>query len=243
MPDGRQATTEDRLLGGRVLLRQPAGGYRAAIDPVLLAATIPAGEGDRVLDMGCGVGAAALCLAVRIPGCLLTGVELQPALAGLARSNATANGLEGRMAVIEGDIASAPAGLFDHAMANPPFLDRGTRAPDASKAAANMEGEVDLAGWIAAAARAVKPKGWLTMIHRADRLDAVCAALAPRFGAVAILPVWPKAGQPARRVLVRARLGARSPASLHPGLMLHRPEGGFTPEAEAILRDAAPFPV
>lgn len=243
MPDGRPATTEDRLLGGRVLLRQPAGGYRAAIDPVLLAAAIPAGEGDRVLDMGCGVGAAALCLAARIPGCLLTGVELQPALAGLARSNVAANGLEGRMGVIEGDIASAPAGLFDHAMANPPFLDRGARAPDASKAAANMEGEVDLAGWVAAAARALKPRGWLTMIHRADRLDAVCAALAPRFGAVAILPIWPKEGQPARRVLVRARLGVRSPASLHPGLVLHRPEAGFTPEAEAILRDAAPFPV
>lgn len=243
MPDGRPATTEDRLLGGRVLLRQPADGYRAAIDPVLLAAATPAGEGDRVLDMGCGVGAAALCLAARIPGCLLTGVELQPALAALARINVAANGLEGRMSVIEGDIASVPPGRFDRAMANPPFLDRGTAAPDASKAAANMEGEVDLAGWIAAAARALKPRGWLTMIHRADRLDAICAALAPRFGAIAILPVWPREGQPARRVLVRARLGVRSPASLHPGLALHRPEGGFTPAADAILRDAAPLPV
>ena len=80
------------FLGGRVRLYQPVKGYRAGVDPVLLAAAVPARAGDHVLELGCGAGQALLCLAARVPGLRLTGVELQAAYADLARRNGALNG-------------------------------------------------------------------------------------------------------------------------------------------------------
>ncbi|TAN63461.1 MAG: methyltransferase domain-containing protein [Magnetospirillum sp.] len=235
--------TEDHLLGGRVRLCQPAAGYRAAIDPVMLAATVAAGAGDRVLDLGCGVGAAALCLLSRLPEVRVTGVELQPELARLARLNAEANGRGGSFAVIEGSVAALPAGLggFDHVMTNPPFhqAERGTAPSGSIKATANVEGEVDLVQWLKAAVRMLRPKGQLAIIHRADRLADLLAALRGRgVGAIRILPLWPRVGRPAGRVIVLARKGSRAPLDLLPGLVLHGDDGGYTEAAEAVLRSA-----
>ncbi|OWJ68305.1 tRNA1(Val) (adenine(37)-N6)-methyltransferase [Inquilinus limosus] len=238
------AAGEDRLLGGRVRLLQPRDGYRAAIDPVLLAAAVAAGPGERVADLGCGVGAALLCLAARCPEVAVTGVERDPGLAALARDNLGLNGLAGRATVIEGSVAEPiPDAPFDRVMMNPPFLPpgRGRTSAHQIKAAANVEDGLDLAGWIAAAAKVLKPRGWLTLVHRADRIDEICAALRPGFGAVTLFPLWPRAGEPARRVLVQARRGGRSPAVLAAGLVLHEADGGYTPAAQAVLRDAAPL--
>ena len=234
--------TEDRLLGGRVGLRQPAEGYRAAIDPVMLAAAVAAAPGDRVLDLGCGVGAAALCLLERLPGLRATGLEVQPELAELARHNAGINGRAESFQVMEGSVAALASGLggFDHVMTNPPFhrAGRGSPPPGAIKAIANVEGEVDLASWLKAAVALLRPKGWLTVIHRADRLaDLVAALTGTGGGAVRILPLWPKPGRPAGRVIVSARKGSRAPSELLPGLVLHRDDGGYTEAAQAVLRD------
>ncbi|CAA7627748.1 O-methyltransferase [Candidatus Terasakiella magnetica] len=238
--------TEDTILGGRVRLTQPAQGYRAAIDPVLLAAMVPGQAGERALDLGCGVGAAALCLAVRVPGLAVTGLEIQPALAALARRNAEANGCSSRFGVEEGSAAAPPPpvalGGFDHVLTNPPYLEkgRGTPPPGQSKATANMEGEVDLAAWIRAASGLLKPKGRLTMIQRADRLGHILAAMQARgLGGITVVPLWPKPGRPAARVIVTARKGARTPLVLLPGLVLHRADGAYTDEAEAVLRHGA----
>ncbi|RKQ70095.1 tRNA1(Val) (adenine(37)-N6)-methyltransferase [Oceanibaculum indicum] len=235
--------SEDRLLGGRVLLRQPRQGYRAAIDPVLLAASLDPKPGQHVLDIGCGVGAAALCLLARRPDITITGIEIQPGLAELARQNAALNGVADRFQIIEGDIAALRlAERFDHAMSNPPFLppDRGNAPPDASKALAHVEDEADLPAWTHFAATALPHRGTLTLIHRADRLTELLAALEDaRFGSVVIFPLWPRTGTPAKRVLVRAAKGGKAPLVLSPGLLLHGADGGFTPAAEAILRDAA----
>jgi tRNA1(Val) A37 N6-methylase TrmN6 len=234
--------SEDRLLDGRIRLKQPRHGYRAAIDPVLLAATTPALPGERVLDVGAGVGAASLCLAFRVPGTRITGMELQPDLAELAAANIRDNGLEDRVHILTGDLLSPPAGLlpssFDRVMSNPPFQKAGTHTPPpgASRALAHGEGAADLAAWIAFCTRMLKPRGTLTLIHRADRLDDLIALLHGQFGAVTLIPLWPKTGRPAKRVLVTARRGARSPAALSAGLILHEADGGFTPAAEAILR-------
>ncbi len=247
MNDPELAVTVDRLLGGRVILRQPAEGYRTAIDPVLLAAAAPATDRP-VLDLGCGVGAAALCLAARVPDCRLTGLELQPDLARLARENVAENRLDGRIDIVTGDLLDPPPGLgepvFQGVLANPPFMEAGHSVPpDGSRAIASHERAATLDDWAALAGRVLMHKGWLAMIHRADRLDALCAALHPAFGDIRLLPLWPKRGRPARRVIVLARKGVRARATLLPGLVLHREDGKFTAEADAVLRDGAALPL
>jgi tRNA1(Val) A37 N6-methylase TrmN6 len=248
MPEGRDGAAavagEDRLLGGRVRLLQPRDGYRAAIDPVLLAAAVTAGRGERVADLGCGVGAALLCLAMRCPQVAVVGIEQEPGLAALATENLRLNGLAERGKIVQGDVADPiPGAPFDQVMMNPPFLPlgRGRASAHPVKAGANVESDLDLRGWAAAAAQALRPRGWLTLIHRADRVDEICAVLRPAFGSMTLFPLWPKAGEPARRVLVRARRGGRSPAVLAAGLVLHEPDGTFTAATQAVLRDAAPL--
>lgn len=235
------AVTEDRLLDGKVRLLQPEAGYRAAIDPVLLAAAVAAAAGERVLDAGSGAGAASLCLAWRCPDISIKGIEFDPQAVALARRNIALNELTGRVEAILGSIAAPPPALagggFDQAMANPPYQADGTRPADPGRAAAHIEGDLGLAEWVLACLALLRPKGTLTLIHRADRLDALLTALHGKAGEVAILPLWPMDGRPAKRVLVRARKGVRGPASLLPGLVLHRADGRYTPAAEAILRD------
>ena len=240
-----QDITDDTLLGGRLRLFQPGSGYRVAIDPVLLAAAVPAGAGDSVLDAGIGSGAAALCLAHRVRRCLVVGIERQPAFSALARANVAANRMEGRIELVEGDLADAGGGLagrsFDQVMSNPPFLEAevGTPPPDPLRRAANVAG-MPIAAWIAACLRRLRPGGTLTLIHRADRVDAVLAALTGAAGGTAIAPLWPRAdAAQARRVIVRAIKGSRAPCRIVRGLVLHDRDGHLTAAADAILRDGA----
>jgi tRNA1(Val) A37 N6-methylase TrmN6 len=235
---------EDRLLDGRVRLRQPREGYRVAIDPVLLAAAVPASADERILDLGCGSGAAALCLLARVPECTLVGLERQPALARLAGENAALNGLGARFRVVEGDLLAPPKGLgadFDQVLCNPPFQTAAAAQParHAERAAAHREGEAELADWIAAGLALLRPKGRLNLIHRADRLDEILALLRPAAGEVAVLPLWPKVGRPAKRVIVQARKASRGPLRLLPGLVLHGDDGAYSAAAQAILRGGA----
>ncbi|MBU0724804.1 MAG: methyltransferase [Alphaproteobacteria bacterium] len=244
LPEGGVPLTEDALLGGRVRLRQPAQGYRAAIDPVLLAAAVPARPGERVVEAGCGAGAAALCLLARLPEISVLGLEIQPEMAALARLNAGLNDVADRFQILDGDVAAPlpEPQKADHVMMNPPFLPpgRGTAPPGVAKAVAHIEGEADLPAWVGFAARQLKHRGSVTIIHRADRLADTLAALALQgLGSVVVLPLWPGEGKPAKRVIVQARKGGRAPLVLLPGLILHRPDGGFTDRAEAVLRDAA----
>jgi tRNA1(Val) A37 N6-methylase TrmN6 len=237
------AFTEDRLLGGRVRLRQPAEGYRVAIDPVFLAAAVPAEPHQQVLDVGCGAGAAMLCLAVRVPQVRVVGFDTQRDLVRLAGDNTIVNGLEARSSVMTGDLLRPPPrlspGSFDHVMANPPYLERG-RAPasaGAGRAEATIEGEADIAAWVRFALAMVRAKGTLTFIHRADRIDALLGEIAGRAGEVVVFPLWPGEGRPASRILVRARKQVAAPARLAPGLILHRPDGRLSDAAESVLRE------
>jgi tRNA1(Val) A37 N6-methylase TrmN6 len=239
------AITEDHVLGGRVLLRQMREGLRVAIDPILLAAAVPAEPGEIVLDLGTGNGVAALCLARRCAGCRVVGLELQPELMRQAAENATLNGLDAAVSVMVGDVGAPPPRLapatFHHVMANPPYLKAGTGTVPANplKALAIAEGDADLAVWIRTALAMVRPRGTISIIHRADRLDALLAAFGGRAGEIVVFPLWPNAGKSAKRVLVHARRDSGAPLRLAPGLVLHDSDGRFTPEADAILRDAA----
>ena len=236
--------SEDRILGGQLRLHQPRKGYRVAIDPLLLAAAVPGRPGERALDLGCGVGAAALCLVFRIPGVCVDGLELQPTLVQLARDNAELNGMADSFAPTLGDVLALPASMrdggYDHVLCNPPYLTQGAAKASAveSRALADQEGEARLADWVAAALVAAKRGGTITFIHRADRLDELLAILQGRAGGTAIFPLWPKAGggKPAKRVIVQARKGKSGPARLLPGLVLHDAGGAYTPAAEAVLR-------
>jgi tRNA1(Val) A37 N6-methylase TrmN6 len=234
------ALTEDALLGGRVRLLQPRRGYRVAVDAVLLAAAVDPAPGEQVLDLGAGVGSVGVCLAKRVPDCTVVGIELQPALARLAERNATLNGLSARVRTIVHDIAlPLPLDLppFDQVVTNPPYLAAAVAdpSPDPSKALATVESSANLARWLQRATSSLKPAGTLTLIHRSDRLEEIAATLI-RLGwgdlTVKRLP-------PAARVLVRARQGEAPSVTESPPLVLHKPEGGYTEAAEAILRHAA----
>lgn len=242
-----QELTEDRLLGGRVILRQPRQGLRAGLDAVMLAAGIPARPGQRVLEAGCGSGAAFLCLAARVPGLGILAIEQDPDLAALAAANAAANGLGDRVEVLCADVRDLALArrlpACDHAFANPPFWPGGSAPPVAMRRNATHEGGADLEDWAAFLAAALRPRGSLTLILPAARLDAGMAALAKAgCGGTRLLPFWPRAGELAKRVLLQARRGSRGPARIEPGLILHEASGGFTAAAEDILREATPLP-
>jgi tRNA1(Val) A37 N6-methylase TrmN6 len=240
------ALTDDKFLCGRLRLLQPAQGYRAATDPVLLAAACPAVPGDSVLDLGCGVGAAALCLGLRVPGLALTGLEVQPDYAALARENARRNGIA--LEVHDGDLAHMPRALrrdFDHVIANPPYYPAGGSPSPVSGRARAMQVQTPLADWVTAAGRRLRPGGWLTLICGADGLPAVLAALGGKLGSAAVLPLAPRQGRAALRVILQARKGGRAAFRLLAPFVIHQGDAhdgdreSYTPEANAVLRDGA----
>jgi tRNA1(Val) A37 N6-methylase TrmN6 len=224
------AFTEDEFLGGRLRLRQLKTGHRAGHDAMLLAAATPARAGDRVVDLGAGVGAAGLALASRVAGMTLVLVEIDPALAALARGNAAANAIAADVIVL--DLTSEPttfaaAGLsadsVDVVLMNPPFNNsaRHRASPDKARELAHMAGDATLENWISASRRILKSGGVLSLIWRADGLSEVLAALNRGFGSLGIVPVHADEATPAIRILVRAVKGGRAPTQIHPALMLN----------------------
>lgn len=231
-------TTEDRFLDGRLVIRQSAAGYRAGMDAVLLAAAVAPAE--TLLEAGCGPGVALLSTALRLPDARLTGVERDAAAAALARDNVEANGLAARVAIVEADVFANVPAVYGGIFLNPPFAEPGEgSAPKAARRGAHVT-EHGLAAWVALLSNHLGGGGVLTMIHRADKLAAILAAMDGRLGAATVYPVRPRADAPASRVLVRGVKGSRAPLTLLRGLDLHDDTGAkHTPEAEAILRGRA----
>jgi tRNA1(Val) A37 N6-methylase TrmN6 len=244
MSDGACGFSEDAFLGGQLRLRQPLSGHRAGHDAMLLAAATAARPGDRVADLGAGVGAAGLALARRIGGVRLVLVEIDPGLAGLARDNAAANAIAADVVGLDVTAeasAFAAAGLapdsLDGVLMNPPFNDpaRHRPSPDTARATAHVAAATTLEAWVHAARRMLKSGGLLTLIWRADGLDDVLAALSRGFGSLAVQPVHGDPRKPAIRVLVRAVKGGRAPTRILPAVMLNRAPGVPNEEITAIL--------
>lgn len=234
----------DDFLGGALTILQPVQGYRAGADAVMLAAACPAKPGESVLELGCGAGVALLCLGRRVAGLALSGLELQPDYAELARRNALGNSIKAE--IVSGDIAAMPAVLkrgFDHVIANPPYFLGGTVAAEGRGTARHEATALPL--WIEAGLRRLKQGGWLTMIQRADRLAGLLAALLPAAGDIAVLPIAARAGRPAGRVIVTARKGARGPLTLLAPFVMHeKPQHlqdceDLTAHAQQVLRVGA----
>lgn len=235
--------TEDYLLGGKILIRQPATGYRVAIDPIFLAASLAPEPGETILDIGAGVGAASLCLAARVFECRVIGLEMQRESVRLAAENIALNNVRDRVEILCGDLLLPPprlaAGTFAHVMANPPYLELecATASPTTAKAVSNIEGDASFEYWARFALLMVRPKGTVTFIHRADRLDAILAFFHGKLGDIVVFPLWPSQGKVAKRVIVRGRKNAHGPLKFSPGLVLHESDGRFTPQADGVLRN------
>ena len=231
--------TADKFIGGRVVVRQMESGFRSGLDAVMLAASIPAREGEDVLELGSGAGAASICLSRRT-NCAVFGIEIDPSLAALADENAAENELSERVRFIAGDVLDMPAELrrsFEHVMCNPPFHDEdGLTSPDAGRALA-LQDRGTLADWLTAGMKRVVSNGTLTVILRADRLGEALTALGDR--GVSVFPLWPRKDEAAKRILIRAMKSSRAPLAVLPGLVLHEEGNKYTRAANAILRDGA----
>jgi tRNA1Val (adenine37-N6)-methyltransferase len=248
----RAELTQDAFLDGKITVWQPKFGYRAATDPVFLASAVPAKSGQSVLDVGCGVGVASLCLAQRVAGVSVTGLELQEEYAALAARNAAANVLSLR--IVAGDLRDLPPELrsaqFDHVMTNPPFYPdgRATRPDSAAKSVAHVEA-IGLADWIGFCLKRLRPKGSFTIIQTADRLQDILCALPGNIGAIRIRPMAPRAGRPAKRVIVQARKNSRAalqllpPFNVHSGAEHRRDGDDYSEAAAGILRKGREFPL
>jgi tRNA1(Val) A37 N6-methylase TrmN6 len=240
-------TSLDGILNRRVMLEQPVAGYRIAIDTVLLAAAVPAVAEDRVLDMGCGVGGAILALAYRVKGIKGMGIDIQPELIEMFRRNIARNPNATGLQVRVGDAAALgrgdDLGAFDLVMANPPYHEEAKHdaSPDKIKQIANHEKDGNLPQWIQAAATVLRDGGVFTLINRADRRNEILMYLRSQFGEIEVLPLLSKDGGEVKRLIFRARKGAAYAVRDCKPFILHKPEGGYTPEADAVLREVQPL--
>jgi tRNA1(Val) A37 N6-methylase TrmN6 len=248
MPAEGGAISEDALLDGKLVLRQPMYGHRFGHDSVLLAAATAARPGEHAIELGAGVGAAGMALARRVERLTVTLVEIDPALTALAGENAARNRLAERVRAVCLDVGAkaaefAAAGLApgsaDHVLMNPPFNAPQGLSPDRARQLARTASDGTLARWLRAVVRLLRPQGVVTLIWRADGLGAALAALAAGFGAIAVLPIYPKPGAPAIRVLLRGVKDSKAPVVLLPGLVLADADNRPTKQAQAVLRDGA----
>ena len=235
------ATTHDSIYQGKLTLEQPKKAYRFGSDAMLLAASVHAHDGQKVVELGCGVGAVLLAAHHRLPGIHFTGIEREDRYAALAKANIHRNKAESHVTVVQGDVCDKGMlhllGTFDHVTANPPYYETGVHsgAPDELRRVARQQCPEDLAEWLQAANRFVKPKGTVTLIHSVEKLDELIEGLKKFCGAIRVFPLWPQAGQSCKRIIIHGLKGSKTPLTIMPGLVLHEADGQMTKRAAEII--------
>jgi tRNA1(Val) A37 N6-methylase TrmN6 len=240
--DTQLPTTVDAVLGGRLRLEQPVKGPRVGLDAVFLAQAIPILSGS-VVDVGAGTGVVGLAVAQKAAGVVLTAIELDAGLAAMIGRNALSNGLEHQVRVVHGDVLAPLRELGlepssqDYVLCNPPFATTGEGRVAASpvRQRAHVMAAGDLEHWARRWSALARADGQLAIVHRADRIGEILAALDARFGAIEIMPLFPRVGVAAHRVLVRGIKGSRALPTLHAGMVLHDANGDWTPAVQAVL--------
>lgn len=242
-----QSFSKDYILGGKIVLIQPLKGYRVAIDPIFLAAAIEANPQDKILEIGVGVGAASLSLAFRLPDVRIVGIDLQRDYVRIASLNVRNNNMQKNIEALHGNLLTPPprlaAGTFSHVMANPPYFDEASAnaSPSRGKSLSNASFSESLFEWARFALLMVRPKGSVTFIYHAHKLDKILSYLYGKLGYISVYPLWPKKNREAKRVLIKGFKNLQGPLSLKAGMVLHKEDGSYTEEAEAVLRGNAPI--
>lgn len=234
--------SQEDFLNGRLKIFQPQQGFKAGSDTVLLAASVPHTQKGKVLDVGCGVGTASLCLAFRNKAVEIDGIELHQEMVDLAEKNIKENGFQEQITVYQSNILDKPSVLepnsYDLVLTNPPYFEQKGTMMDESRISARMKRDFSIADWIKQCLRMLKPRGYIHLIYPTDQLDQVLHGLAGKAGGILIYPLWPKAGSESKRVIIMARKGVKSPARILPGRVLHEDVAGdYTENARAVLRD------
>ena len=231
-------TTLDDFLGGLIKLEQPKIGYRATSDAVMVAAAVPAKEGETILDVGCASGIVGLCIGARVPNLSITGVEIQSELAELACQNAELNGQN--LTVIKADISKRVSNLhgiqFHHVVTNPPFYTE-TPARQSQQVEMAYKQVVPLKKWIDFCLRHLRAKGTFTIIHRAESVPEILSLLNGRLGGIRLIPIWPKQGVNPKRVIIQGIMNSKKPFEIHTGFVMHHHDDTRTDEAERIMRE------
>jgi tRNA1Val (adenine37-N6)-methyltransferase len=234
------ATTHDSIYQGKLTLEQPRKAYRFGSDAMLLAAAVHAVDGQKVLELGCGVGAVLLGAHHRLPATHFVGIEREAEYAALAKANVARNEAEQFISIVQGDVTDKALlhllGTFEHVIANPPYYgENHSGATSDLRRVARQQSDHDLAEWLNAANRFLKPKGTITIIHSVEKMDDLIEGLKKFCGAIRVFPLWPQAGQSCKRIIIHALKSSKTPLSIMPGLVLHEADGKLTERAAAVI--------
>ena len=241
-------TTTDTFFGGRLVVHQDRHGYRFSIDAVLLAHQVTFRQADRrVVDFGTGAGILPLLLAYRHAALSICGVEIQPALARLARANVQANGLADRIQILEADLQTLnPARLgysADVVVSNPPYrqANSGRINPNRERALARHEIAITLEGLVRAVRRVLRTGGYFWTIYPAQRLPDLIGNLQRFNMAPKIMRlVHSHANSEAKMVLMAAVKGASAGLVVGPPLVIYRDAKHYSEEVQRMLSPAQP---
>lgn len=207
------------------------------MDAVLLSGFARVREGEKVLDLGTGTGIIPILLEAKTRASHLTGLEIQEESADMAARSVKLNGLQDKIAIVQGDIKEAGtlfgAASFDVVTCNPPYMigQHGLKNPDAPKAIARHEVLCTLLDVVSQTAKLLRPGGNFFMVHRPFRLAEIMALLQEyRLEPKRMRLVYPYVDKEPNMVLIEANRGGRPRMTVEKPLIVYEKPGVYMPE-------------